>query len=274
MTELVVRRLLIDLTQPFERHWNGGDAFRTAFLNALSMSFPVGEQFFIDAVRNGVKALPEAQQERFKEEVAGFIGQEATHRRIHGLFNGHLERQGYDNGWERRAKRRIKRLQGLNVRHPLAITAAYEHFTAILAEYLLQHPDSIGDNVPRLKTMWMWHAAEESEHKSTAFDVYQALGGNHRWRMRWFRIVTFFFILDAAMQTISNLRHDRTLFKRSTWKSAMHFLFGEKGLVTLTRAPWRAYKSEHFHPTQQGSTLSSHWLRTHADQFSVVGQGR
>ena len=53
MTELVVRRLLIDLETPFERHWCGGDAFRTAFFNALSMSFPVGEQFFIDAVRGG-----------------------------------------------------------------------------------------------------------------------------------------------------------------------------------------------------------------------------
>ncbi|MFN5267297.1 MAG: metal-dependent hydrolase, partial [Burkholderiales bacterium] len=28
MTDLVVRRLLIDLSQPFDRRWNGGDAFR------------------------------------------------------------------------------------------------------------------------------------------------------------------------------------------------------------------------------------------------------
>ena len=49
MTELVVRRLLIDMQAPIARHWCGGDAFRTALFNALSMSFPVGEQFFIDA---------------------------------------------------------------------------------------------------------------------------------------------------------------------------------------------------------------------------------
>ncbi|MFL6717281.1 MAG: metal-dependent hydrolase, partial [Burkholderiaceae bacterium] len=56
MTDLVVRRLLIDREAPFARHWCGGDAFRTAFFNALSMSFPIGEQFFIDSVRNGYKA--------------------------------------------------------------------------------------------------------------------------------------------------------------------------------------------------------------------------
>ena len=60
MTQLVVRRLLIDLQAPIATRWNGGDAFRTAFFNALSMSFPVGEQYFIDSVRNALQALPEA----------------------------------------------------------------------------------------------------------------------------------------------------------------------------------------------------------------------
>jgi len=74
MTELVVRRLLIDLETPFARHWCGGDAFRSALFNALSMSFPVGEQFFIDAVRDGHKALPPDQQAQFADEVRGFSG--------------------------------------------------------------------------------------------------------------------------------------------------------------------------------------------------------
>ncbi|MCW7541301.1 metal-dependent hydrolase [Aquabacterium sp. A7-Y] len=274
MAELVVRRLLIDLTEPFPRHWNGGDAFKSAFLNALSMSFPVGEQFFIDAVREGVKALPAAEQERFKAEVAGFIGQEATHRRIHGLFNGHLQRQGYANTWETRAKKRIERMRGLNVRHPLAVTAAYEHFTAILAEHLLAYPHTISDDVPRLKTMWLWHAAEESEHKSTAFDLYQALGGNHKWRMRWFYIVTLYFMVDATRQTVRNLWHDGELFKWRTWKSAASFLFGAEGLVSRTCKAWGAYKSDNFHPTQQETDRSATWLRDHAAQFTVVGQGR
>ena len=58
MTELVVRRLLVDMEAPIPRHWCGNDPFRTALFNALSMSFPIGEQFFIDAVRGGFKALP------------------------------------------------------------------------------------------------------------------------------------------------------------------------------------------------------------------------
>jgi predicted metal-dependent hydrolase len=270
MTLLVVRRLLIDLERPVDRHWANGDAFRTAYLNALSMSFPIGEQFFIDSVRNGVKSLPAEARERFETEVQGFVGQEATHRRIHGLFNAHLMKQGLVNRWEQRAARRIQRFKHLDVRHHVASTAAYEHFTAILAEYMLGRPELFGSTEPRLQTMWMWHAAEESEHKSVAFDLYHALGGNHRWRVRWFWIATSYFLADSLRQTVNNLWHDGTLFKWSTWASGWRFFFGQDGLVPANFRAWRAYLRADFHPAEHESGRSAQWLREHADRFAVV----
>lgn len=271
--ELVVRRLMIDLERPFGRRWAGGDAFRSAFMNALSMSFPLGEQFFIDSVRQGLKALPASASERFEREVQGFVGQEATHRRIHALFNGHLERQGFVNTWEERIRRRVRRLDGRDPRHAVAATAATEHFTAILAEHLLAHPETLGDCEPRLLTLWMWHASEESEHKSTAFDLYRALGGNERWRRRWFHLVTLFFLSDAIRQTMSNLRRDGALWRWTTWKSAWQFLFGPKGLVRLTYGPWRAYLRADFHPSRHESGRAARWLAENAHAYRVVGEG-
>ncbi|MBC7437659.1 MAG: metal-dependent hydrolase [Bdellovibrionales bacterium] len=271
MTDLVIRRLLIDLEAPIERHWCGGDAFRTALFNALSMSFPVGEQFFIDSVRNGYKALPEERQARFKEEVQGFIGQEATHRRVHAMFNGHLERQGLVNDWAPRAQQRMKLMDGLDPRHHLGITAANEHFTAIMAEWMLRNGDLLGSSDTRLQTMWLWHSAEEAEHKSTAFDLYQALGGSHEWRITWFRRITTIFLVDTLRQTVNNLRRDRTLWKLSTWRSAASYLFGKRGLVRQTYRPWREYLRRDFHPAQQESGLSSRWLADNSGQYSVVG---
>ena len=271
MTELVVRRLLIDLETPFERHWCGGDAFRSAFFNALSMSFPVGEQFFIDAVRDGHKALPPALHAQFADEVRGFIGQEATHRRIHALFNGHLEQQGLVNTWAVRAQENAKLFANADPRHPLAITAANEHFTALLAEWLLAHPETLQGAEPRLATMWQWHCAEESEHKNTAFDLYQALGGNHTWRLTWFRRITLIFLSDVVRQTVSNLRHDGTLWALSTWASAARTLFGKGGLVRESWRPWRAYRRRDFHPNQWGTDLSERWLTEHSNAFVPVG---
>ncbi|MDO9359161.1 MAG: metal-dependent hydrolase [Polaromonas sp.] len=271
MTELVVRRLLIDLEPELPRHWCAGDAFSTAFFNALSMSFPVGEQFFIDSVRNGLKTLPAEQQAPYKAEVQGFIGQEATHRRIHSLFNAHLDKHGLVNDWAPRAERNLKLLAGANPRHALAITAANEHFTAIFAEWLLRNPDLLDPCEPRLKTMWLWHSAEESEHKNTAFDIYAALGGSHEWRIRWFRRVTVIFLSDTLRQTVNNLHRDGTLWKWRTWKSAGRFLFGERGLVRQTFRPWREYLRKDFHPSQQESALSVRWLADNAQAYTPVG---
>ena len=271
MTELVVRRLLIDLETPFARHWCGGDAFRSALFNALSMSFPVGEQFFIDAVRDGHKALPPDRQAQFADEVRGFIGQEATHRRIHALFNGHLDQQGLANEWAPRAQERMKLFAGADPRHPLAVTAANEHFTALLAEWLLAHPEVLQGAEPRLVTMWQWHCAEESEHKNTAFDLYQALGGNHEWRITWFRRITVVFLGDVLRQTVLNLRRDGSLWKWSTWTSAARTLFGKGGLVRETWRPWREYLRPDFHPSQHGTDLSARWLAEHSNAYTLVG---
>lgn len=270
MTELVVRRLLIDLETPFARQWAGGDAFRTAWFNALSMSFPFGEQFFIDSVREGLKKLPDTQRETFAAEVQGFIGQEATHRRIHGLFNAQLAAQGHVNTWEPRAMRRLKRIEGFDVRHHVAATAATEHLTAILSEYLLSRPTVLEGAEPRLRTLWLWHAAEESEHRSTAFDLYRALGGNERWRRRYMTLVTVHFLVDALRQTARNLRHDGQLWKGSTWRSGASFLLGRDGLLRVLARPWRRYYAADFHPRTQGGELGERWLRENTPAYAVV----
>jgi hypothetical protein len=271
MTDLIVRRLLIDLETPLPRHWCGGDAFRSAFFNALSMSFPVGEQFFIDAVRDTFKMLPADKQEKFEAEIQGFVGQEATHRRIHALFNSHLEKQGLVNVWGPRAQKRIKILEDFDRRHALAATAANEHLTAIFSDWILKNHDLFDGSETRLKTLWLWHASEESEHKSTAFDLYQAADGSHEWRVAWMRRVTWIFLSEVLRQTLSNLRHDGTLWKWSTWKSAATWLFGKHGLLRQNYPAWREYFRHDFHPSQQQSDLSRRWLENNADNYSVVG---
>lgn len=271
MTQLVVRRLLVDLQTPIPRHWCGGDAFRTAFFNALSMSFPVGEQFFIDSVRQGLAALPVAEQDKFNLEVQGFIGQEATHRRIHALFNAQIEQHGLINDWEPRARERLKLVDRIDPRHALGITAANEHFTAIFAEWMLRHGDIFKDTEPRLATLWLWHSAEEAEHKSTAFDLYQALGGSHEWRITWFRRITLIFLGDTLRQTLNNLRRDGSLWQWRTWRSGASFLFGRRGLLRQTYRPWRDYLRRDFHPRQHNSDLSQRWLKDNASVYSVLG---
>jgi len=268
---LPVRRLLLDLESPLDRHWNGGDAFRTAVFNALSMSFPAGEQSFIDAVRAGLAALPESERPRFQAEVQGFIGQEATHRRIHSLFNDHLARQGLVNHWGPRIQRRLKRLEGQDVRGALAVTAATEHFTAIMAEWLLGPNTLLAGAEPRLVLMWQWHASEESEHRSTAFDLYRALGGNEKWRLRLFRLITWYFLTDLLRQTLHNLWRDGSLWQWRTWASGARWFLGREGLFRRMAGPWRDYLRADFHPNQRDGQLGVAWLQAHQQDYALVG---
>lgn len=272
MTDLVVRKLLIDLAAPFPARWNGGDAFRSAFFSALSMSFPVGEQYFMDSVRAGLKNLPETDHQRLAPEVQGFVGQEATHRRIHALFNGQLEKLGLDNELERRATKRLRDNAHRDVRVHVAATAATEHLTAMFADWMFRHPEALEGAESRLQTLWMWHAAEEAEHCSTAFDIYTALQGSLEWRVRLLRYITLTFAMDITRQTIRNLWHDGSLFKWSTWRSAGKLLFAKDGMIRGNSAMWRAYMEPGFHPSQQDTSLSEQWLRDNAQRFTVVGQ--
>ena len=213
-----VRRLQVDLETPWPRHWAGGDAFRSAWFNALSFSFPAGEQLFIDSVRLAATKLEGESRARFTDEVQAFIGQEATHRRIHQRFNAQLQAQGYINTWEGRIlHRRATQLEGQDPRVWLGVTAATEHFTAILAEWLLTNPAALDGAEPRLRDLWLWHASEESEHRATAFDLYQALGGSLRWRRRLFVVITLHFATDVLRQTLANLWRDGHWWRPATW---------------------------------------------------------
>lgn len=281
-TQLTVRRLLIDLRQGFDRHWTG-DAFTSAYYNALSFSFPVGEQFFIDSVRAGAAALPDTPEHATLKQLAReFVGQEATHRHLHSLYNAELERQGMVNHWGPRIERRLKQGREQYFQHSsrpylheLAITAAFEHFTSVFGDQTLIDADSSGDWLRHaqepLRTLWRWHAAEETEHKAVAFDLYVHLGGNQEWRMRWYRFVLFQFLADTVRQTLHNLWRDGTLFQPHTWLSATRFVFGRHGFIRRYWKPLWAYTRPDFHPNQCGTPeVAQRWLQRHADLWRVV----
>jgi uncharacterized protein len=285
-SSLTIRRLLVDLSTGFDRHWNGGDAFRSAYMNALSMSFPVGEQFFIEAVRNGAAKLPsDARFDALRQTVREFIGQEATHRQLHSIYNAELERQGFKNHWGPRALQRVEKARAMRRRlhsrsehfHELAVTAAFEHYTAVFGEQTLCRQGLPGDwlagaQAP-LQTLWRWHAAEETEHKSVAFDLYRALGGNERSRLFWFAFVSVIFTVDALRQTTNNLWHDKTLFKPSTWLSGVNFFWGRSGFVWRCFGASLAYFRKDFHPTQVGQAhLADDWLKANSALWQAVGR--
>jgi len=269
MSTLTVRKLNVDLSRGFGRDWLGGDAWRTAFMNALSMSFPLGEQMFIDSVR----AVPPdtIADPALRADMKDFVGQEANHRFMHEQVNAELARQGYPYTLEPRMRRRVAFAAQLPVLDRLAITSALEHYTAMLGDYVLRHPEWLERAEPQLRVLWSWHAAEETEHKAVAFDVYRAAGGGYGKRVLWYLHASVVFWFDTFQQTAHNLRRDGKLFALRTWTSAARSWFGRRGLAWALAAPALHYLSPRFHPWQHDNRdLLRLWLERNDGAYRAI----
>lgn len=268
MSSLTVRKLDIDLSRGFGRRWLAGDAYRTQFFNALSMTFPIGEQMFIDSVR---AAPGECLDARLAAEVKDFVGQEASHRFVHIQYNAQLERQGILFTLEKPIARRVGRINRLGVLNRLAVTCALEHYTAVLADGVLKNPEWMEGAEPPMRKLWHWHAAEETEHKAVAFDVYRAAGGGYWRRALWYVHVSIIFWIDIFLQTAHNLHADGALCKLSTWRSAGRMWFGRRGVAWHLFLPLVQYLRPAFHPWQHDNrALAAMWLADNSFAYREI----
>ncbi|TDK87868.1 metal-dependent hydrolase [Mycolicibacterium mucogenicum] len=192
--------------EPLHRHFVEGDIVFSHLVAVLSSSFPPGEESFIRSVRRFSDQITDPV---LKKRVAGFIGQESVHGQEHRKLNTQLADMGYPlvrfllfapTSVRQKVVLRIEKLIPAKVH--LAMTAAAEHYTAVLGARVLSN-DEIqaipGD--PEVWRLLNWHAMEELEHKSVAFDVYRSVGGSERTRIAvmWFMYFLTIPVVTAAV---------------------------------------------------------------------------
>ncbi|MGO1750245.1 MAG: metal-dependent hydrolase [Marinobacter sp.] len=243
------RPLHFDGNEELKTLWHSDDAFRTAFFNALSLQFPDGEQQFINAVRLYQDRVDDP---KLKAEIRGFIGQEALHSREHKAYNEALKARGYDvERLDRRFRKHMEWVGKLSPSRQLAGTCGAEHYTAVLANAILSHPEWLEGATPVMAKLWRWHAIEETEHKSVAFDVYRECVGNERLRRIIFLFVTWNFFKYTFLNTCSLLKTDGKLWSLRTWIGGLSFLWGKPGILRRCMPDFLVYFRKGFHPWQQ-----------------------
>lgn len=168
----------------YGKYFVDDDRVFSHFVAGLSGAFPPGEEAFIRSVR---AFSDEITDPGLKKRVAGFIGQESVHGQQHRRLNDRLIALGYPIAWwdSKRMERGHRRLEKrIGRRAHLAMTAAAEHYTAVIANRVLSLDEM--QAIPGDADVWHllnWHALEELEHKSVAFDVYRSVGGSERMRI-------------------------------------------------------------------------------------------
>lgn len=239
------------------RHFFGNNPMLTALFTALSLTFPSGEKFFVHSVR---QVRDQISDPILQKQVSGFIGQEAMHSLLHRRFNARLAQFGLNTRAvlqaEEQATAWVK--SKLSPAQQLAITCALEHFTAILAKYMLQHPEFHEQFDASIQKLWLWHALEETEHKAVAFDVFQTVFADQTLRKRFMRLITLSFSSRMTYLTLSLLWQDKA--GRWQFKSHLKAIRTLQQLIKSVLPEYLAYFDDRFHPNDFDSTqLTSTW---------------
>jgi uncharacterized protein len=264
----VVRDLTFDL-RATPRHWLGGRRAVSIFFDGLSIFFPAGERFFVTAVKAHKDVVTDP---RLQADVRAFCAQEGMHGREHVRYNRRLEALGYPAAkLEGKVERLLKRVtRRTTPRMRLAVTCALEHFTSLMAHMLLADGRALDGADPAMASLWRWHAAEESEHKAVAFDLYMVAGGTY-WMRVWTMLgATLIFWAKVAEHQVRMMHADGCLWSPREWGRLMWFLYGRPGVMRRIVPAYLAYFRPRFHPWQVDTgALVAEW-RAHAPRSSIA----
>jgi predicted metal-dependent hydrolase len=156
--------------------WHPDGPHVVAFNNALSIFFPLGENFFIDSVRAHRHVVLAGTP--LEAQVEAFCRQEAFHSREHELYNDALRPYLPVAFAETVLNVVLGFFKRVSWALCLAGTVGLEHMTSTLGATLLMDGGAALEGCePHFEALWRWHALEECEHKAVAFDVFEAAYG-------------------------------------------------------------------------------------------------
>lgn len=252
-------------------HWIPGDPYASHATTALNLFLPVAERWFSALLSD---ALEYVRDEHLREEIIGFIGQEAVHAKTHDdVLIQYLLRNGIDPApflrqleWVAgQYDQRIARASSTDRRKALSsgthALCAAEHFTGVLGHWALNNTwDEMGVD-PTLADLYRWHGAEEVEHRHVSYNVAKYFG------MDWVAQAASGVLVSAVffamvLRGLKFLVHeDPSLpnlgYPRLWWK--MH-LSGKRGAVPTTnflvRSGLKLLRPD-YNPVDEGSTAQA-----------------
>ena len=233
-----------------DRWWLGGDPVATAFHNALSITFPRGEAFFVESV----KAFRDGASPKLAQEIRSFVQQEVMHSREHVSFNARVADAGYKiEHLEKIVADSLEMTKGRPQILNLAVTMALEHYTAMMAHMMLKDASYFAKADSENREMWRWHAIEEIEHKGVAYDTWlHATRDWSRWK-RWkvkgimMLIVTKNFWTKRVEGTLELLAQDGITGGKAK-RALAWYLLGNPGVMRRLVPAWAAFFLPGFHP--------------------------
>ena len=221
-----VRAVRFEYPDDTRAMWHPHKPEFAAACNALSLGMPYGEPYVIASVRRVVDDLDDPE---LADRARAYLAQERQHYRAHRRFNELLtdEMPGLlrIEKWLSRSYRRLDRKGSREFN--VAFAAGFEAVAYSAARWMDRKRLTLfrgADPVPA--TLFLWHLAEEVEHKSVAHDVWAAVDGR---RTRYaagmltsFAMLVFFIFVG----TLAQLWSTRRIFNPLAWVRLIGWAFG------------------------------------------------
>lgn len=245
-------------------HYIPGEVLATHVANVMHLVLPEGERAMAACLG---EALPYIEDERLREEVTGFIGQESMHASSHEGARTHLQSIGLDvESYLSKVAWLIDRVfsdHGLSgrakqewLRERLGLFAGMEHFTAVIGEWLLEAEvlQELGMH-PTMLDLVRWHGAEEVEHRSVVFDAYMHVDGGYARRVRTGLLASCLLLPLFVVSTAYLYRKDPSPAKGRFWLQQFASATARGVIPNFTTffTEMPRYLSRSFHPSQLGS---------------------
>ena len=182
MSEITVRRMDFDFPDDMDPVFIDGDAARSFAAIGLSLLLPYLEPYLIRTMKVAKKEIADAQ---LIDDLERFSAQEGQHYRMHIKFNKALRRQGFprlDELEKELAEDYLRFSNTKSLRFNLAYAEGFEALTTASALFSFHH-ERLGDPGSPVADLFAWHTIEEFEHRTVAFDVYDAVCGGYFYRL-------------------------------------------------------------------------------------------
>lgn len=186
MADITVRKIRFEFDGPIDFDVDDEALASMLPLLGLSMTMPYLEPYLIRTMKVAIESISDPG---LVEDARRFSQQEGHHFRNHALFNNQIRRQ-FDDATADKLRgieadldadyHRFTKTETLKFN--LAYAEGFEAMTCAAALASAEH-GALGDGMMPGGEIWPWHMAEEIEHRTVAFDVYQHLVGSYFYRI-------------------------------------------------------------------------------------------
>lgn len=267
-------------------NWIPDDPHTTKVIDVLHLLLPAGERWMARVMNQAVPLIEDAA---LRADVDGFLRQEAWHGRSHAQVVEHWKELGVDaTPYTRQidwlfeqlladkpfGKRVPARLRKRWIAWRVAMIAAIEHYTAVLAEFALDPAFLANTNAdPMMRELILWHAAEEAEHGHVAFESSIALGVGGVARRLLFALITaaIWYEWIRGVRFLARVDPDRNV--RASWKE--FFRAARQGRLPTLRSALRwsiSYYKPLYHPRKQFTTARAIEVLAHLPAVRAARQ--